>query len=98
MSFEFITTLVALKKRGEKGMVGLELVIVFYLELKVGLTLQNGNNDDNVFLKSFSLSCVYKKRSKTNIQTNKKLTTNLEFIVIVSAIEPTIKKQKRRKW
>jgi hypothetical protein len=26
------------------------------------------------------------------------LTTNLEFIVIVSAIEPTIKKQKRRKW
>ncbi len=43
---------------------GLELVIVFYLELKVGPTLQNGNNDDNVLLKSFSLSCVSKKKKK----------------------------------
>lgn len=50
-------------------MVGLELVIIFYLELKVGPTLQNGNNDDNVLLKSFSLSCVSKK--KTNKHTNK---------------------------
>jgi hypothetical protein len=41
---------------------------------------------------------LYKnKNKKTNIQTNKNLTTNLEFIVIVSTIEPTIKKHKNTK-
>jgi hypothetical protein len=59
---------VAFKKKGEEGMVGLELVIVFYLELRVGPTLQNGNNDDNVLLKNFSLLCVSKKKKKA-IQT-----------------------------
>jgi hypothetical protein len=43
----------------------MELVIVFYLELKVGPMFQNGNNDDNVLLKSFSLSCVYIYKNKT---------------------------------
>ncbi len=38
-----------------------------------------------------------KKKSNTNIKTNKNLTTNLEFIVIVSIIEPTIKKHKKTK-
>jgi hypothetical protein len=40
--------------------------------------------------------CIQKKKKK-NIQTNKNLTTNLEFIVIVSTIEPTIKKHKNTK-
>jgi len=54
VSFEFITTLVTKRKEKKKR----RGWWVWSLSL-FSMSLQNGNNDDNVFLKSFSLSFVY---------------------------------------